>query len=226
MLFKPERIMLFGPPHVHFAPHPGIIVTEENDHWLFSMGESWIKWIPEALNGKERNELFQSFLPDMEGGLPWQQESIFLFGRWHQSPRLTLWFGERGYTYSGIWHPPTPFPEKVLELKSKAESFARADFNAVLMNCYRDGRDGMGWHADDEAALGRHPIIASISLGQPRTFHVKHRTEPSLKLSFSLTSGSCLVMGGRLQQDWVHAIPKTGKKVGARINLTFRYIYD
>lgn len=218
--------MLFGPPNVQFPSHPAMTVVEEKDHWTFSIGESWIKWFPEALSMNEKNDWFQAFLPGGAASLPWQQESIFLFGRWHQSPRLTLWFGDRGYTYSGIWHPPTPFPEKVLELKSKAESFAGAKFNAVLLNCYRDGRDGMGWHADDEPALGRHPVIASISLGHARMFHLKHRTDPALKLSFLLTAGSCLVMGGKIQEDWVHAIPKTRKKVGTRINLTFRYIYE
>lgn len=218
--------VLLGPPFVHFNPHPMIQVEEHDGYWMFTMGESWLKWIPNSLKAEEEKALFESFLPHGAENLPWQQESIFLFGRWHQSPRLTLWLGDHGYAYSGIWHPPAPFPKAIENLKAKAEAWSCAPFNSVLLNCYRDGRDGMGWHADNEKPLGKNPMIASISLGASRTFHIKHRKDSSLKLSFSLVSGSCLVMGGNLQEDWVHAIPKTGKKVGARINLTFRYLYE
>ncbi len=217
--------MLFGPPNIQFPDHPDIKVEEQEHCWMFYMGKSWLKWFPEALSAEESHTMLNAFLPSASSGWPWQEESIFLFGRWHKSPRLTLWYGERGYSYSGVWHPPALFPEKVADLKEKAEKWAGTAFNSVLLNCYRNGKDSMGWHADNEKVLGENPIIASLSLGATRQFHLKHRENPDLKMSFSLTSGSCLVMGGALQQDWIHAIPKTQKPVGPRINLTFRYVY-
>jgi alkylated DNA repair dioxygenase AlkB len=98
------------------------------------------------------------------------------------------------------------------------------EFNAVLLNLYRDGRDGMGWHADDEPELGRNPVIASVSLGAPRRFCLRHRRRKDLKLDLELPRGSLLVMAGPMQHHWVHALPKTRRPVGERINLTFRRV--
>ena len=45
-----------------------------------------------------------------------------------------------------------------------------------------------------------------------------------LKTEIELTHGSFLLMGGTTQHFWQHQIPKTSKKLEARINLTFRVI--
>ena len=82
----------------------------------------------------------------------------------------------------------------------------------------------MGWHADDEKELGDEPVIASLSLGQPRAFHIKHKTNPCLRHKMTLNSGSLLVMKGAMQQHWLHQVPKEPKITQPRINLTFRNI--
>ena len=82
----------------------------------------------------------------------------------------------------------------------------------------------MGWHADNEAELGSQPVIASLSLGAARRFVLKNPREPSRKLEIALPHGSLLVMGGDTQQNYRHALPRTAKPVGERINLTFRRI--
>ena len=94
----------------------------------------------------------------------------------------------------------------------------------MRLNLYRDGRDGMGWHADDEVELGRDPVIASVSLGAPRRFCLRHRKRSNLKLDVPLPHGSLLCMSGPTQHHWVHALPKTRAVVGERINLTFRLV--
>jgi alkylated DNA repair dioxygenase AlkB len=99
-----------------------------------------------------------------------------------------------------------------------------AAFNAVLLNLYRTGRDGMGWHADDEPELGLDPVIASVSLGATRRFCLRHRRRKSLRLDLALAHGSLLCMSGATQHNWVHALPKTGAMTGERINLTFRRV--
>jgi alkylated DNA repair dioxygenase AlkB len=116
---------------------------------------------------------------------------------------------------------PAPWNRPLLEIKAVAEACADHAFNSVLLNLYRDGRDSVSWHADNEPGLGRNPIIASISLGMTRRFQMKHRQRAE-RLSLDLPSGSCLVMAGATQHHWLHQVPKTSRPVGPRINLTFR----
>ena len=97
-------------------------------------------------------------------------------------------------------------------------------FNSVLLNRYRDGRDGMGWHADDEPELGRNPVIASVSFGATRRFRLRHRRDRVEPITLPLTDGSLLLMAGETQHRWVHAVPKTTVAVGERLNLTFRSV--
>ena len=70
---------------------------------------------------------------------------------------------------------PAPWNPPLLEIKAVAEACAGQAFNSVLLNLYRDGRDSVSWHADNEPGLGRNPVIASISLGATRRFQMKHR---------------------------------------------------
>ena len=143
-------------------------------------------------------------------------------GRSIPVPRLTAWYGTVGYRYSGILHAARPLTEELRELRTLVEELAANSFNGVLANLYRDGRDSVGWHADNEPGLGAEPIIASLSLGAVRRFQLKHRTDRSLRVTLDLPHGSCLVMAGKTQQCWLHQLPKTRAPVGPRINLTFR----
>jgi alkylated DNA repair dioxygenase AlkB len=68
------------------------------------------------------------------------------------------------------------------------------------------------------------PVIASLSLGATRRFVLKHRSDPSMKLALELPRGSLLLMRGATQANYRHALPRTAKPVGPRINLTFRRI--
>jgi alkylated DNA repair dioxygenase AlkB len=154
----------------------------------------------------------------------WRTENISLFGRSVQMPRQIAWQGEKPYTYSGVTHPPAPWSPEVLRIKEMVEALAGARFNAVLLNYYRDGRDSMGWHSDDERSLGPEPLIASVSLGAARVFQVRRRDNHRERFNLMLPHGSCLLMGGEMQRYWQHALPKTAKPVGPRVNLTFRVI--
>ncbi len=173
--------------------------------------------IEEALSPDEADLAYV----DLLDGIDWRQETARLFGKKIPLPRLTAWYGDGAYTYSGIRHEPSPLTASLKRLKARAERFSGASFNSVLVNLYRDGRDSMGWHSDDEAILGTDPVIASLSLGGERRFQLKHRQSGEL-ISVKLTHGSCLTMGGRCQACWRHQIPKTKKPVAPRINLTFR----
>lgn len=155
--------------------------------------------------------------------LAWREETVTLFGRTMPVPRLTAWYGDWAYRYSGITHIPAALPASFGRLRNVAETVAGTPFNGVLANLYRDGTDSMGWHSDDEPELGPEPVIASISLGATRRFHLKHRDGSGDLVSLDLAHGSCLVMSGSCQENWRHQVPKTKKQVTPRVNLTFRY---
>lgn len=154
---------------------------------------------------------------------PWRQEEGRVMGRRLPIPRLTAWHGEKGYVYSGIRMTPAPWTPPLLELRAIAQALAGRDFNSVLLNLYRSGRDSVSWHADNEPGLGRNPVIASVSLGAARRFQLRHRRTRE-RVTLDLPHGSCLVMAGATQHHWLHQIPKTARPVGPRINLTFRHM--
>jgi alkylated DNA repair dioxygenase AlkB len=163
---------------------------------------------------------------DLRHSLPWRSHRVRMFGREIDAPRLSCWIGDPAarYRYSGTTHEPEPWPAALAAVRERLAHAAGTPFNSVLANLYRDGRDCMGWHSDDEPELGPQPVIASLSLGATRRFVLKHRREPARQAVFELPHGSLLVMRGDTQRDWRHALPRTARAVGPRINLTFREI--
>lgn len=153
----------------------------------------------------------------------WRSDSITLFGKTYQQPRLTALYGFKVYSYSNITMNPLPFTPTLLKIKARVEALTGETFNVCLLNLYRDGNDSNGWHADNEKSLGKNPAIASVSFGDTRMFHLKHNDKDH-KLKLALTHNSLLLMKGETQHFWKHQIPKTKQAVGPRINLTFRYI--
>lgn len=154
--------------------------------------------------------------------LPWQQRSLLLYGKVVGQPRLITWAGYKSYTYSGDTLPPVEPPAVLRGLFQKVQELTGETFNHVLCNRYRDGQDSIAWHADDEPELGDDPIVASISFGSYRRFLLRNREGGTSE--YSLGRGDLLVMGKGCQKDYEHCVPKTKRKVGERINLTFRQI--
>jgi alkylated DNA repair dioxygenase AlkB len=155
----------------------------------------------------------------------WKQDEIRMYGRTIPVPRLTAWYGEpdASYTYSGIQNIPNAWIDPISVLRSRIEDATHVGFNSVLLNLYRNGRDSLSWHADDEPELGTQPVIASVSLGVTRTFQLQHRVDGEA-ISLALEHGSLLLMSGLTQSFWKHQIPKERGVSGERINLTFRNI--
>jgi alkylated DNA repair dioxygenase AlkB len=158
--------------------------------------------------------------------IKWRQDNIKIFGKIYPQPRLTALYANnnKSYSYSNIKMQPITFTPTLFDIKSKIEKRLNSQFTSCLLNLYRNGQDSNGWHADNEKELGLNPVIASLSLGAERVFHMKHRNDKKEKVKINLINGSLLVMRGRTQHHWLHQIPKTRKKVGERINLTFRII--
>ena len=162
------------------------------------------------------------------GDVPWKQEQITLWGRTHPIPRLTCWMGDPGcqYTYSGVSNTIEAWTPSVQILRHQVEKAVGCRFNSLLLNHYRNGRDKLDWHADDEAELDSSRPIASLSLGAARSFRLKPRAAAGVgaALSFELGEGDLLVMDPPTQQHWVHQVPQRLRLNQSRINLTFRVI--
>lgn len=183
-------------------------------------------WLLPELSLPESPERIKDALIDQT---PWQAKPITLWGKTYLQPRLIAWVGDAGrsYTYSGSTMQAQPWTPLLSMLREAVQNAAGAQFNSVLLNYYRNERDSMGYHSDDEKELGPQPVIASLSLGQPRTFVLKHRTDQTLKpVRIKLASGSLLIMQGSTQTHWKHGIDKQSRPCGARLNLTFRKIID
>lgn len=189
---------------------------------IFNLKDADVIYYPDFFTLEESHKYFNSLLENTN----WQEDDITLFGKTYKQPRLTALYGNNNkpYSYSNITMHPELFNTELLTIKEEIESVIETSFTTCLLNLYRNGQDSNGWHADDEKELGNNPIIASVSFGATRKFQLKHKTDPSQKLTIELQSGSLLIMKGETQHFWKHQIPKTKKEVGKRINLTFRYI--
>jgi alkylated DNA repair dioxygenase AlkB len=167
--------------------------------------------------------LVQKWFSGLLGGLKWEQEVLKMFGKEILAPRLVAWHGtaEQCYTYSGIKHVAAPMTEDMLEIAHRIREGFGIEFNTVLLNYYRDGRDGMSWHSDDERELGPAPVIACLSLGGARVIRFRHK-RTRMGLGLVLEPGSLLLMSGKIQANWQHSIPKSKRVLGSRISLTFR----
>ncbi|MBS4052598.1 alpha-ketoglutarate-dependent dioxygenase AlkB family protein [Methylomonas rivi] len=172
-----------------------------------------------------RAEKADAYFDRLYRELAWRRERLFIYGRWVNVPRLMAWYGDPSarYRYSGVDHRPLPWTADLQTLRGDVETICNAAFNSVLANLYRDGRDSMGCHADNEKELGQNPLIASLSFGDSRVLRFKH-LETGQKLDLELNHGDLLVMAGELQHRWRHELPKTRKPKQPRINLTFRHI--
>ena len=189
---------------------------------LNKLPDAEISYVPDFLPPALANSYFENLFHHT----PWRQDPITIFGKTHPQPRLTSLHAHTldSYSYSGIVMTPHPMTETLKLIENRIYQFSDASFTTVLLNLYRDGKDSNGWHADDESELGKNPVIASVSLGAPRFFHLRHNHDPKQRYKLLLEHGSLLLMGGATQHFWKHQVAKTAKKVDPRINLTFRKV--
>lgn len=169
-----------------------------------------------------------SLLSRLQASVEWEQPCITLFGRTSRIPRLNAWQADPGcdYSYSGTQLAHQPFSAELDSLRTRLNREFSLHLNSVLINWYRHGQDGMGWHQDNEKCLGSNPVIASLSLGDCRRFLLRPKGDKNRQnqIELQLGEGTLLVMSGTLQHGWQHCVPKTTRPRGTRINLTFRTI--
>lgn len=160
------------------------------------------------------------WLACIENSLPWRSESLNIYGRHIRVPREVAWCGEHGlnYRYSGLDHCASGWPSELLELKDRVEQTCAVQFNFVLANRYRDGKDYMGWHRDDEPEMTS--LVASLSLGGSRRFLLRTSKQKSSQ-RLMLSHGSLLIFAGAMR----HSLPRC-VNAERRINLTFRSLQE
>lgn len=186
------------------------------------LSEALVIWVPGWLPAARAAVL----LDRLRAETAWEQPTYRFQGKSVSMPRQVAWHGDSQarYGYSGISHRPAPWSRALTDLREHLSEQVGVPFNSVLVNRYRNGQDSVAWHADDEPELGPEPVIASVSLGATRMFTMKPKEGgPAVRLE--LTHGGLLLMAGATQDRWLHAVPKTARPVGERINLTFRQIF-
>lgn len=208
------QIDLFGntvPQSTGGKPNEGLNILKNGEYIYY----------PNFFSKLDSDLLFQG----LRKNILWKQESMYMYGKKIEFPRLTAWYGDndKPYTFSGITLQPLPWTSEILKIKQKIEPIAKTEFNSVLLNLYRSGNDLISWHTDAEKELGINPVIASSNFGATRKFQLRH-IKTNEKLEIELGHGSLLIMQGELQHFWQHQVPKTSKPIGERINLTFRVI--
>lgn len=199
-----------------------ILFPSNNDIFEPEIPNGKLTYYPNFLSKEKADELFKS----LRKNTPWQKDKITVFGKIYDQPRLTSLYAhqDKPYSYSNLTMYPHKMTPELNALIQQLESIGEYSFNAVLLNLYRDGKDSNGWHADNEKELGKNPKIASISLGEERFFHLKHKTEKEQRYKLKLAHGSLLIMEGEMQHFWLHQIAKTKQLTKERINLTFRLL--
>ena len=183
----------------------------------FRLGHWQLCYQPAFLDPVSADALLESLLARDD----WYQPDLSIHGRQIPVPRLVTWEGDPGvsYGYSGHshttrgWHPPLE------DLRDRIQQHSGYAFNYALLNYYRDGNDAISWHRDNEVELGEHPMVASVSLGAERDFHL--RAEHGAPLHrIRLEHGSLLLMPGKI----MHHLPRRKGVSGARINISFRCV--
>ncbi len=178
---------------------------------------------PNIFSPEQSKYLMNKFIAEM----PWQQKIIKMYDKHLLTPRLTVWVGDPGtdYTFSGEKYDPVPWTDELQTIRERVQILSGINFNSVLLNYYRDGNDSVAWHSDNEDELGKHPVVASVTFGQVRSFDIRNKKDHSQKYSVKLEDGSYLLMKGDLQENWEHRIAKSTKPMKERVNLTFRVIH-
>ncbi|XP_058161479.1 alpha-ketoglutarate-dependent dioxygenase alkB homolog 3 isoform X2 [Dasypus novemcinctus] len=227
-----DRQFVFREPQqvTRRTPEPRMIEEGVYEISLSPTGVSRLRLYPGFVELKEADWILDQLLQDV----PWKQRTGIREDITYQQPRLTAWYGELPYIYSRITMEPNPHWLPVLSiLKNRIEENTGHTFNSLLCNLYRDEKDSVDWHSDDEPSLGRCPIIASLSFGATRTFEMRKKPPPEEngdytyveRVKIPLDHGTLLIMEGATQADWQHRVPKEYHSREPRVNLTFRTVY-
>jgi alkylated DNA repair dioxygenase AlkB len=174
------------------------------------------------------SELLDSVKPEFDD--LWQKHpdekgKVLIYGKYRKTPRWHMSY-LKSYNFSGQTLKTEPIPTEVQKLLDHINEKRDIKYNQVLINWYLDGTHYIGPHSDDERQLVPGSSIYSLSLGATRKFRIRDKKTNKIVKDFELSDGTVVVMCGAMQKEFKHEIVKIqgakSKKVGKRINITFR----
>jgi len=168
---------------------------------------SWLDiargWLP------RHDELFEQLL----ASAPWQQRERRMYDRDVLEPRLVAAWADDALA---------DLPPRLEEVRAVLGQRYGVEFDSVLVNLYRDGRDGVAWHGDTVRKRLDEAVVVTVGLGERRRFLLRHGSAGPPTFRFESGEGDLFVMGGRCQHEWQHAVPKA-TRAGARMSVTMRH---
>jgi len=152
----------------------------------------------------------------------WREYEMPMYDKIVTAPRMISWYQDKqdGDAAASICE----LTDDLKSIRDRVEAATQLKFNAVLLNLYRNGKDGVAWHSDKTGKSGNDPVIASVTFGETRIFRLRHKQHKHPQVEILLHHGSFLLMAGTTNSFWEHQIPKTARDILPRINLTFRQI--
>lgn len=200
-----------------------------NDTELFVTGNRGIREfdLPDAdvmlIDNFFNKEESDSFYDHLMTEIPWREYEMPMYDKIVTAPRMISWHQDKDQDIPSGNAPE--FTADLSKIRQRVEVQTGLKFNAVLLNLYRNGNDGVSWHSDKTDRSGSNPIIASVTFGETRMFRLRHKFRKDIpQVDIPLYHGSFLIMAGKTNSFWEHAVPKTAKEVLPRINLTFRRV--
>ena len=202
--------LTWQPSLLDAGPEPTIDETFAGAERISLDKRSWIERVPGWVASSDA--LFAHLLDSAD----WGQRTRKMWDNEVLEPRLTSWWGAE----SG-----RPLEPPILERMRQALSDRYGvEFDSMGLNLYRDGRDSVAWHGDRIAREISEPLVAIVSVGEPRRFLLRPKAKGSGlgTRRLLLGRGELLVTGGTTQRAWEHSVPKVAA-AGPRMSLTFRH---
>ena len=123
----------------------------------------------------------------------------------------------RSATQSGARRHPA-----LIEVETWLVRRYRVRFSGVVLSEYRHAREGLGFHRDRAMTWLDDTLVALLSLGAQRPWLLRPDNgrpvidpDDALRDAIDLApaNGDLLVMGGRCQRTWLHAVPTVATPV-------------
>lgn len=202
-----ETLALAWQPCLFGSLDPGVDPSFEGLDRLWLDDESWVDVCPGWLSGSD------ALFAELIALAPWGQRRRWMYDREVDEPRLTSW-----HKVDALRFAPPPAVEQARDTLS---AHYGVDFDSVGLNLYRHGSDSVAWHRDRIPAAVVDPIVALVSLGEPRRFLLRPKGG-GRSWRFRLGHGDLLVTGGQTQRRFEHSVPKVAR-AGPRMSIAFRH---
>jgi alkylated DNA repair dioxygenase AlkB len=168
---------------------------------------SWLDVIPGWV--PHHDELFEF----LSASAPWRQRERRMYERTVLEPRLVAsWSGDE----------LAALPDRLAEIRSAVSAHYAVNFDSVLINWYRDGRDSVAWHGDTVRKRMDEAYVVTVGLGERRRFLLRPGSSGPATVRLTSGQGDLIVMAGRAQTDWQHTVPKAAR-AGSRLSITMRH---